>query len=284
MLRIRRMRIEDVPFAVRLSEQEHWGVTRNDLQRLLRLTPAGCFIAYEGAKKLGLTTTTIYGRKLAWIGNVIVDWEYRGMHIGRNLVEHAVVLLKKSRIQNIALYCFKENVDFYENLGFVKDAPFLRMRRKTKSRAAGVNWRVFDHAPSLQALLLADKRAFGADRSRLVRDVLAKRAGWCVGSARKKISLSYLMIREYRDMCELGPWVCLNPPRSEPERMLNLALSEVGELPTEVSCLERNKNAIRLMEVKGFRTLREGYRMFFRDRARIGNDKAQYALGFLDKG
>jgi len=283
MLRIRRMRMEDVPFAVRLSEQEHWGVTRNDLQRILRLTPAGCFIAYEGTKKLGLTTTTIYGRKLAWIGNVIVDREYRGMHIGRNLVEHAVAFLTKSRIQNIALYCFKENVDFYENLGFVKDARFLRMRRKTISRAAEVNWRAFDHAPSLHALLLADKGAFGADRSRLVRDVLAKRAGWYVGSAGKS-GLSYLMIREYRDICELGPWVCINPSRNEPERMLNLALSEVGELPIELSSLRKNKDAIRLMEAHGFRALREGYRMFFRDRARIGNDKAQYALGFLDKG
>src|SRR3990172_11037523 len=148
MLRIRRMRMEDVPFAVRLSEQEHWGVTRNDLQRLLRLNPAVCFIAYERAKKLGLTTTTIYGKKLAWIGNVIVDRRFRGKHIGRNLVEHAVSFLRKSGIRNLALYCFKENVDFYENLGFAKDAPFLRMRRKTKSRAAGVNWRVFDHAPS----------------------------------------------------------------------------------------------------------------------------------------
>jgi len=284
MLRIRRMRMEDVPFAVRLSEQEHWGVTRNDLQRILRLTPAGCFIAYEGTKKLGLTTTTIYGRKLAWIGNVIVDREYRGMHIGRNLVDHAVAFLKKSRIQNIALYCFKENVDFYENLGFVKDARFLRMRRKTISRAAEVNRRTFDHAPSLHALLSADKRAFGADRSRLVRDVLAKRAGWYLGSAPKKVSLSYVMIREYRDMCELGPWICINPSRNEPERMLNLALSEVGELPIELSCLQKNKDAIRLMEAHGFRTFREGYRMFFRDRARIGNDKAQYALGFLDKG
>ena len=250
----------------------------------MRLTPAGCFIAYDGPRKLGLTTTTIYGKKLAWIGNVIVDRRSRGRHIGRNLVEHAVSFLRKSRIQNLALYCFKENVDFYENLGFAKDTPFLRLRRKAKNKVPSDNGPAFHDALPLRALLSADKKAFGADRSRLIRNVLAKGAGRYIGSAPSKISTSYLLIREYADMCELGPWVCINPPRNEPEKMLSLALSEIGPFPVEVSCLRENKEAVRLMRAGGFQRIRDGYRMFFENKTRIGNDRAQFALGFLDKG
>lgn len=278
------MRMEDIPFAIQLSDQEHWGITRDDLRRLLRLTPAGCFIAYDGPRKLGLTTTTIYGKKLAWIGNVIVDRRFRGMHIGRNLVEHAVSFLRKSGIQNLALYCFKENVDFYENLGFAKDAPFLRLRRKAKHKVPSVNGRAFHEALPFWTLFSADRKIFGADRSRLIRDLLAKGTGRYLGSTQSRISTSYLLIREYADMCELGPWVCINPPRDEPEKMLSLALSEIGRVPVEVSCLRENKEAVRLISTEGFRMLREGYRMFFENETHIGNDRAQYALGFLDKG
>lgn len=283
MLRIRRMRTEDIPFAIGLSNQEHWGITGSDLGRLLRLTPAGCFIASDGAKKLGLTTATTYGRKLAWIGNVIVHKKYRGRHVGQSLVEHAVDFLKRSRIQNIALYCFREHVRFYENLGFLKDAQFVRMRRRpmvTSRRPTTI----LGPAPSLTNLLRADRRAFGADRSRLVRDVLARKVAWYIGSTHPRGNLSYLVVREYRDMCEVGPWVSFNPSRREAEQTLSLALHRVGKLPLEGSCLKSNAKALHLMQMSQFRILREGYRMYYEKRSRIGNDRAQYALGFLDKG
>jgi ribosomal protein S18 acetylase RimI-like enzyme len=125
MLRVRQMHPSDIPFAIRLTDQEKWGITRSALQRLLRLTPRGCFITHDGTSRLGLLTTTTYGRELAWIGNVIVDREHRGKHIGNRMVEHAVSFLRKLGVRHIALYCFSENVRFYENLGFARDKPFL---------------------------------------------------------------------------------------------------------------------------------------------------------------
>ncbi len=91
------MQSRDIPFAVRLTDQEEWGITPSALRRLRRLNPRGCFIAYDGITRTGLTTTTVYGKELAWIGNVIVDGEHRGKHIGQSLVEHAVAFLQKSQ-------------------------------------------------------------------------------------------------------------------------------------------------------------------------------------------
>jgi len=229
-----------------------------------------------------MTTTTVYGRTLGWIGNVIVDEEHRRKHIGRTLVEHAVTHLHRSRIKHIGLYCFKENVQFYEDLGFKRDVEFLRLVRRPQQTPPTLSV-----APrkslQLKELLRADKLAFGADRSKLIRIILASRAGWyLVASGRSR--LSYILVKVYSDMYEIGPWICINPSYDEPRKLLTSALSRIAQRPVEVSCLKKHDGALELFERFGFRAVRGGYRMYYSERPRIGVDAASYALGFLDKG
>jgi ribosomal protein S18 acetylase RimI-like enzyme len=278
------MRREDIPFAVRLTNGEKWGVTRADLERLIRLNPRGCFVACDGNRRLGLTTTTAYGKKLAWIGNVIVHRNYRGRHVGRALVEQATLHLQETGAEHIALYCYKEQASFYENLGFLRDRPFLRLRRRAAKAERFKKESDLKRPPSMASLLAADMQAFGADRSKLIRAVLADDAGWILGFAHGTSSTSYLMVKESAEECEFGPWICLDPSPDEPSRMMHQALIRVGSLPVEVGCLRGNRPAMRTLKMNGFRAIREGYRMFFQEKAKIGDDNAQYGLGFLDKG
>jgi ribosomal protein S18 acetylase RimI-like enzyme len=284
MLRIKQMHVKDIPFAIRLTDQEEWGITRSALQRLMRLNPRGCFIAYEGSKRLGITTTTVYDRKLAWIGNVIVDKDHRGRQIGHALVEHAASSLRKSSVGHIALYCYKEHVKFYENLGFLRNRSFVRLRRNARRVQHVTRWGDFRRPLSLVRLLAADKEAFGADRSELIRAFLAEKAAWYLGSSRGISSTSYLMVKEYLNDCEFGPWICINPLPDEPREMIERALSKIKPVPVEISCLRENWRALQLLKKNKFRKIREGYRMIFEERAHIGSDSSQYALGFLDKG
>jgi predicted N-acetyltransferase YhbS len=283
MLQIRTMRSQDIPFAIRLSDQEGWGVTREDLTRILQLDPTRSLIAAEGAKRLGLSTTTTYGRKLAWIGNVIVDRRYRGKSIGSSLVQSAVERLQSLGTQHIGLYCFGENVRFYRRLGFVRDVPFVRLQR---------NPRPFHFTPlapnpprtlPLRAVVEADEKAFGADRSRLIRTVLRTKAGWYLGFSNAPSGASYLLVKEYKEMREIGPWICIRPARAQPSEMLHLAIAKTAAKPIEVSCF-RNHQAVGLLRKTGFRVVRHGYRMYFDKIPRIGRPEASYALGFLDKG
>ncbi len=283
MLQIRPMRTNDVPFAIRLTDQEKWGVTRLVLKRILRLDPHGSFIATDGPKRVGLATTTSYGKKLAWIGNVIVDKEYRGKHVGRALVQHAVQYLRRSGIRHIALYCFDENVEFYLNLGFVRDVPFVRLRRKPKPFHIAPSLPKPRQTLSLNVLLVKDEKAFGADRSKLLRMVLRTESGWFVGHSHGP-SIAYLLVKEYGDDCEFGPWVCIRPRRNDPKEMLRWALTKTAWKPIEVSCLRANHRALSLLKSHGFQVIQEGYRMYFGKRTRLGDPKAEFALGFLDKG
>jgi ribosomal protein S18 acetylase RimI-like enzyme len=278
MLQIRRMRFDDIPHTLRLTDQEKWGVTRSDLLRILKLDPRGSFIAAMGLRRVGFVTTTRYGRKLAWIGNVIVDRNHRGAHIGQSLVQIALEYLQKSNVKHIALYCFDENVRFYRRLGFVRDAPFVRLRRKS-TRAPPTSLAHLGHrGPPLGGVLSLDRRAFGADRSKLIRMVLRSKSGRYLGS-----SDSYLLVKESKEMYEIGPWVCSRQPKAQASEMLDLALRMIGGKPIEVSCL-RNHQAYGLFRKRGFRVMSQGYRMYLGRVARIGDPAANFALGFLDKG
>jgi len=278
MLQIRRMRFDDIPYALRLTDQEKWGVTRADLLRILKLDKRGSFIAAKGSRRVGLITTTRYGRKLAWIGNVIVDRNYRRAHIGRFLVQIALEHLQKSNVKHIALYCFDENVKFYRRLGFIRDAPFVRLRGKS-TRAAPTSLAHLGHRGlPLGGVLSLDRIAFGADRSQLIRMVLRSKSGWYLSSSK-----SYLLVKESKEMYEIGPWVCSKQPKAQASEMLDLALRVTGGKPIEVSCL-RNHQAYGLFKKHGFRVMSHGYRMYLSRIARIGDPAASFALGFLDKG
>jgi len=278
MLQIRIMRLQDIPYALRLTEQEKWGVTRADLIRILKLDPRGAFVAAMGLRRVGLITTTRYGRKLAWIGNVIVDRKYRGAHIGQSLVQNALRYLQKSNAKHIALYCFDENVRFYRRLGFVRDAPFVRLRRKPTRVPPTSSAHLGLRGSPLEGVLSLDRRTFGADRSQLIRMVLRSKFGRYLSS-----SDSYLLVKESREMCEIGPWVCSRQSKAQASEMLDLALCIFGGKPIEVSCL-RNHRAYGLFRKRGFRVMSHGYRMYFGRTARIGHPAANFAFGFLDKG
>jgi GNAT superfamily N-acetyltransferase len=271
------MRPDDIPFAVRLTDQEEWGVTGREFRRILGLDPDGSFVATRGAKRIGLATTTQYGRRVAWIGNVIVDRAHRGEHIGQSLVQTALKHLQKSNIQHIALYCFNENVKFYRRLGFVRDVPFARLRRKPVLRLPNPPKTHSVRRLSFARLLLLDKRAFGADRSRLIHTVLQKRDGWYLSSPH-----AYLLVKESDDFCEIGPWVSRKPTPQDAQ-MLTLALSRIAGKPIEVSCLREHPTYALFRRLR-FQVLNRGYRMYYRTLVRLGRDEDNFALGFLDKG
>ena len=114
--------------------------------------------------------------------------------------------------------------------------------------------------------------------------VLNTAAGWYVGFSNSPSASSYLLVKEYNDMYEFGPWVCIRPPQSHPKEMLRLVLTRTARKPIEVSCLRNHKEAFTLLRKHGFQVMRHGYLMYFRKIPRIGKSAVNYALGFLDKG
>jgi GNAT superfamily N-acetyltransferase len=281
MIRISRMSISDISFAVKLSAQEEWGTPRSDLARILRLDPHGSFVASEASLRVGMLTTVRFGRELAWIGNVIVNKNHRGKHIGQCLVRHAVDYLKRIHVKHIGLYCFRHNVEFYKTLGFVADAQFVRLRRprghsEQVERASGKRL-------TLDRLLSVDRRAFGADRSKLIRSWITERAGKYFGCEDRRMS-AFLLVKKYGTTFDFGPGVAFGVSDDDLRKLLAESVEHAWNKPIEVSCLAQNRSMLRALSEFGFRTTNRGYRMFWNHSAKLGLDRANILLGFLDKG
>ena len=281
MIRISRMRIGDIPFAVRLSAQEGWGTPRSDFLRILRINPHGSFVASEAFSRVGMITTVTFGKNLAWIGNVIVDKKHRGNHIGQRMVMNALDYLERLHVKHIALYCFRDNVGFYRKLGFVEDAGFVRLRRSRQN--SGPFKKELGKPLTLVRLLSLDRKAFGADRSKFIQSWINERAGMYFGFAERRTS-AFLLVKKYPTMFDFGPGVSFGASDDDLRKLLAESVNYVQNKPIEISCLTQNRNMLTLLHEFGFEVTNIGSRMFWGHSARLGFDNANILLGFLDKG
>src|SRR6187455_584222 len=127
-MEIRPLSGADIPAAQRLREQAGWNQTDDDWRRLLAWSPAGCWVAERDGQVVGTTTVTTYGRRIAWIGMVLVDEAHRRQGIGRALLTHAIEYLDQIGVQTIALDSTPEGQPLYARLGFADAFELARWR------------------------------------------------------------------------------------------------------------------------------------------------------------
>src|SRR6185295_3799477 len=101
--RIRALVEADLAAAQRLREQAGWNQSDDDWRRLLAWDQDGCWVAEMGGEVVGTTAVICYGRRIAWIGMVLVDEAHRRQGIGGRLLRHALAYLERLGVQTVAL-------------------------------------------------------------------------------------------------------------------------------------------------------------------------------------
>jgi len=274
------MKAADFRSIVRLTNQEHWGFTSRDFRRMLALEPKGCPIAVLDRRPIGLATTISYGRKLGWIGNVVVHKNHRGTGVASSLVESAIRHLLRSHVKSIGLNSYPENKSMYERLNFRQTGAFVRLSisRQTR-RLPGSRRKV-----PLRQILKLDGEMFGADRSRLLRRILKEFPGGWTWILRGSEVSAYSVVKQYQDSSEMGPSVCKNMNQEDVETLLQSSIAITRKWPLEVSVPESNQLVLETASRLGFRSERSGVVMSLRDLDEVAVSPAIAAFGFLDKG
>ena len=280
MLRIRPMKTTDFRWVIELTSKEHWGFGIRDLKRMVALDPKGCLVAVLDGRPIGLTTTISYGKKLAWIGNVVVDRKHRGAGIGTSLVQSAITHVLRSHVKRIGLNAYPENESMYERLGFRTVDGFVRL---SISRETGKPANESPKIPFGQIMKL-DKRAFGADRTRLLQHLLREfPRGWTWTLKGAEVS-GYSIVKEYQDSSEIGPSVCQDVNQERIARLLQSSIALARKWPLELSIPESNWTVLEAVTRLGFRVERKGVVMSYSSLDTITVSPATVAFGFLDKG
>ncbi|HYO84343.1 MAG TPA: GNAT family N-acetyltransferase [Bryobacteraceae bacterium] len=161
-MQLRKLQTTDVPGLIALKEAAGWNQTEDDLVRMLKLSPEGCFgIEAEGTLAAS-ASVMCYGDDLAWIGMVLTLPQYRGQGFARRLMD---AVLEVAGNRAVRLDASDMGKPLYESMGFVSECVVERWVRSPAPHTA-----VLEVQP-VQVNLALDREVFGADRSELLRDL-----------------------------------------------------------------------------------------------------------------
>lgn len=161
---LRPLAVADIPLVDEFRQAAGWNQTRQDWERFIRQEPEGCFLATWNGIPAGTVTTITYGQKLAWIGMMLVDPDYRRRGISTVLMQRALTFLKGRGIHCIKLDATPAGEPVYQKLGFQPEWELQRWVRVASETCVKSTHK--DGCSVLEENLLLDLEAFGADRSR----------------------------------------------------------------------------------------------------------------------
>ncbi len=279
---VRRLERRDLTWAVRLTDLEGWGYTREDLERLRALEPDGCVVARLGGKRVGLTCSTSYGT-LAFIGAVIVHPDARGRHVGDALMRAVLDHLDRAGVETVRLNAYLHVVKFYEGLGFRGEYGNVRYHGRASSAGAQGAVRPAKEG-DLPAIAEFDAPYFGARRDRLLARLRSEFPDDFFVATEEDRVRGYIVANSGGGAAEIGPWVVDPSAPGTAEDLLRAALARVGPAPVGFTAPDPNPRpaaiASRLRLEEAFRTLR-----MFRGRDAHGGDpQGICALAGLEKG
>ena len=202
------MQKSDIDFAKSLTDNEDWGNSIEDWQRLMKVSIP--LIAVDGEESLGVTTAFDYGN-LGMIGNVVVTSESRGKGIGKILLKEAMKRLESCK--SVRVQSRMEVTSFYKELGFLPEGMSTQFRLDADMKS----FQPFDVASDdnivpaegyWDEILAIDQRQFGADRSQFLKEINDYLPQCSFVALGEDSSVKgYIMAKGEDSWYEIGPWV-----------------------------------------------------------------------------
>lgn len=261
MYGVRRMREEDIEFAVQITDTMNWNLTEWDFKFMINLEPEGCFILLHDSEKIGVATTISFG-KVGWIGNVIVDENHRGKGAGTMLVKHAIGYLKNRGIETIGLYSYEEAVNFYMRLGFKREMKFTVLKGKSSPSQFQEKSVKETGKSELHKVIAFDTFHFGASRRKLLEKIAGIKGNLCYHYVEGKAILGYAMAKVYNHYAEIGPLVCRKERFDAAEALLKTLLNRLRGFTVSMVVSGREEKLLEMLLEAGFSAEFDVVRMF----------------------
>ena len=243
------MRAANVSGAFALSEEAGWNQTAEDWALLIRLGRAFAVAGSGG----GLAATAVafpYPPEFGWIGMVLVHGPYRRRGLATRLLERAVAELRDRGLVPV-LDATPAGQPVYERMGFRPIEALTRWR----GEGGGSTLSTLPSVRNVRDIAELDRVAFGADRSAVLADLLARPGA---GSRSDPSGGGFLLSRPGRIATYVGPFVA-----RETGTALALLESELAAIsgPAAIDVPDRESEIADLLSERGFRPERPFARM-----------------------
>lgn len=250
--------------ALQLCRMAGWNQLKADWMRLLSHEPQGCFAAIANDQLIGTVTTTRFDASLAWIGMMLVHSEHRRRGLATELMRMSIQYLKHQKTGCIRLDATPAGETVYRQLNFEGEWEIDRWQRPPLSVSAEIGIESEDNTLCEQHYAL-DSLAFGADRSRLLRQLAEQSQVVCDGEG-------FAMLRPGFLADYLGPVTVTDPKTAE---VLVRRLCKRTRRSIFWDVPSSNPRALRLAQSLGFEPCRKLLRM------RLGKCDREPQVGYL---
>ncbi len=226
MFEVKTMRASDHDFATQLANTMNWNMAPEDFQFMASLEPKGCFVLFDGLKRVGIATCISYG-KVGWFGNLIVEADYRHRGAGSILVTQAVDYLHDKGVKTIGLYAYPHLTHFYGSLGFKFDEDFSVLHNEdfgaiTAKALPTVGKQQFSSVNKL------DSQCFGGDRKKLLESIILEEGNASYYISDSSGLVGYVAATIYETTAWIGPLVCQVARNDVANLLINAVLTKVG--------------------------------------------------------
>jgi GNAT superfamily N-acetyltransferase len=276
---VEKMEADDFPFAVQLANTMNWNMTVADFEFMVNLEPQGCFVLFHGEERVGIATGVGFG-KVGWFGNFIVKEDARGAGAGSLLIKSAIDYLKRKGAETIGLYAYPHLAKFYEGFGFEADIDFVVLKGKADVPATKEVLKAAKKR-DVPALIDFDCKCFGANRKKLLEQILLKKGNLCYVSTENNEVTGYVAAKVYDKMAEVGPLICRANRVNSAMLLLESVLSRLSGLDVFMCIPEKEKELLTVLCEAGFEEYFRVVRMFLGP-AVAGN--CIYAAESLERG
>ena len=258
---VRSMTASDLLFADSVRALAGWNQTLDDWQRLLTLSPEGCFIAEWNGTPAGTATTISYDEKVAWIGMLLVHPDFRSRGVGRALLERCLEYFERRGISCIKLDATPQGQPLYDRFGFKEEWRLTRWETRCLPQVAPTEQKNVYPCTEHQASAVAelDRTAFGVRRQPLLRTLLSG----CERALLYKSShgiAGYGIVRQGSRAYYLGPLVADNP--STAAGLVAALLRDSAGKSIYWDIPDQNNEAVALAKHLGFNVQRHFRRLY----------------------
>lgn len=275
---IKPLLIRDIGRAIKLSDAENWNQTKKDWSLLVINSQNICLAAFDEKKLVGTATAINYENKVAWIGMVLVDHDYRGRGISKMLLSGLFENLKACG--SVKLDATPAGQPVYQKYGF-KD-EYLIHRMTIFSATSKILPTESRFSPELvrpdvlQEVVEYDKQVFGASRKQLI-EFLVKNDSGNVWMIRREGQISGIVLgRKGARFHQIGPLMASN---AEDAKILILkSLEKLSGRPVVVDIPDNKRDLIEWLNTMGFLEQRQFIRMYQNENPYPGKSENQFLI------
>ena len=266
----------DIDDAMKLVQAEGWNQTENDWRFLIEQPGNVCLAAEVDGKLVGTATAAIYSGKLAWIGMLLVNNQFRGKGVG-TLLLHAIIQ-KLNNVQSVKLDATPAGREVYKKYGFKEEYRILRMIRKPSAfKPIHSRFLILRNVKNdLHRVKDFDENVFGIRREELVGFLQKHFTLPGLQVIRNNKIMGILLGRAGNNYVQLGPVSAVSSETAI--GLVSEALAEMEQHPIVIDVLEDKKNLIDWLISVGFEKQRPFTRMYLNKNSFPGKPENQFLI------